>query len=104
MSKPGPSVEEGVVGGEGTGIGLVEVAQACGTSAAFIEELVLEGVLQPRGDAAGADFGAVDVLRVRRVLRLQQVFDAPLPSVAVIMDLLDEIERLRAQLRHAGLG
>jgi chaperone modulatory protein CbpM len=36
-------------------------------------------------------------------MRLQRDFEATLPSVAVMLDLLDEIDRLRARLRRAGL-
>src|SRR5262245_53233588 len=68
---------------------LTEFAQVCGTTTAFIEELMLEGVLQPRNPPGTGDFGATEILRVRRVLRLQHTFEAPLPSVAVMVELLD---------------
>ena len=74
-----------------------QLARSCGTTAQFIEELVLEGVLSPR---TAAIFSGADVLRVRKVMRLQRDFEATLPSAAVILDLLDEIERLRAELRR----
>jgi len=83
--------------------GLTELARVCGTSTAVIEDLVLEGVLQPRDPPGGGHYGAAEILRVRRVLRLQHTFEAPLPSVAVMLELLDEVERLRARLRQAGL-
>jgi len=41
---------------------------------------------------------------VRRILRLQHDFDANLQSVGVMLDLIDEVDRLHAQLRRAGLG
>ncbi len=73
-------------------------ARVCGTTAAFIEELVLEGVLEAR-----ASFRGADIARVRRVLRVQRDFDAPLPSAAVIVDLMEEVERLRAALLRSAL-
>jgi hypothetical protein len=41
---------------------------------------------------------------VRRIQRLQRDFEANLQSVAVMLDLLDEVDRLRAALQRAGLG
>ena len=70
-----------------------EFARACGTSTAIVEELVVEGLLV-RGDGTDGFSGAM-VARVRRVLELQRAFDAPLGCALVMLDLLDEIERLR---------
>jgi hypothetical protein len=40
---------------------------------------------------------------VRRIRRLQRDFEANLQSVAVMLDLIDEIERLRAHLQRSGI-
>ena len=88
--------------GEDEWLDLAEFARACGTSTGFIEALIAEGLLAPaRPEPPG--FGGAEVARVRRILRLQRDFEASLPSVAILLDLLDEIERLRARLRRAGL-
>jgi chaperone modulatory protein CbpM len=87
--------------GEEVHLDLAQLARTCGTTADFIEDLVLEGVLAPQ---AAAIFSGADVLRVRKVMRLLRDFDATLPSAAVILDLLDEIERLRAELRRAAVS
>jgi chaperone modulatory protein CbpM len=81
---------------------LGEFAHACGITTVLVEELVREGVLAPRQQAPG--FSGDELVRVRRAMRLQRDFEAPLPRVAVWLDMLDEIERLRARLRAAGLG
>jgi chaperone modulatory protein CbpM len=104
MSDADPRLAESIWIDEHAHLELTEFAQACGTSTAFIDELMREGVLQPRDPHAGSRFGAAEILRVRRVVRLQHAFDAPLPSVAVMLELLDEIERLRARLRNAGIA
>ena len=104
MSDSRRQSEDSVLVHEHARFGLLEFAQVCGTSTAFIEELMLEGVLQTRDPPGSGDFGAAEILRVRRVLRLQHTFEAPLPSVAVMLELLDEIERLRARLLQAGLA
>jgi len=91
---------------------LESFALACGTDADFISLLVDEGLLQPVADQPDQPdppdhpewrFGGEAIARVRRIRRLQRDFEANLQSVAVMLDLLDEIERLRAQLQRAGL-
>lgn len=82
---------------------LMQFAHACGTTIAYVEEMILEGLLVPGGERPAIEFGAQEIMRVRRALRLQRTFDASLPSVAVMLDLLDEIERLRTQMRRAGV-
>jgi chaperone modulatory protein CbpM len=88
--------------GEVVRLDLTQLAWTCGTTTTFIEDLVLEGVLVPETSSSSPAFGGDDILRVRKVLRLQRDFEATLPSAAVILDLLDEIERLHGQLRQAG--
>jgi len=82
---------------------LAGFAHACGTSSGFVEELILEGLIVPRISTPAPGFGGAEIARVRRILRLQRDFDATLASVAVMLDLIDEIEQLRRQLRRAGL-
>jgi len=92
-----------VVIDEETRLDVTQFARACGTTIAYVEEMIVEGVVVPRGARPDLDFGAQEMVRVRRALRLQRDFDASLPSVAVMLDLLDEIERLRTELRKAGI-
>ena len=89
--------------GEAEQLDLPRFAHACGTTIAYVEEMILEGLVVPGGQRPGVVFGAEEITRVRRALRLQRAFDASLPSVAVMLDLLDEIERLRSQLLRAGV-
>jgi len=79
-------------------------ALACGTEAAFVRLLVDEGLLQPLVVQPAWRFGGEELARVRRIRRLQHDFEANLQSVAVMLDLLDEVERLRATLHRAGLA
>jgi chaperone modulatory protein CbpM len=85
---------------ERTVLDVAEFARACSTSTAIVDELVIEGVLvrSPATDGFSGDM----VARVRRVLGLQRAFDAPLACAIVMLELLDEIERLRARLPRAG--
>ena len=78
-------------------------AAACGTEAEFVRLLVDEGLLQPVALQPAWRFGGEELARVRRICRLQRDFEANLQSVAVMLELIDEIEHLRAQLQRAGI-
>ena len=78
-------------------------AAACGTEAEFVRLLVDEGLVQPVALQPAWRFGGEELARVRRICRLQRDFEANLQSVAVMLDLMDEIERLQAALLRAGV-
>lgn len=77
--------------------------RACGVPGDFVEALLREELLTPVQREPTLAFPVTAVTRVRRIVRLQRDFEASLPAVALILDLLDEIERLRAALRRAGV-
>jgi len=79
-------------------------ATACGTDAEFVRQLVDEGLLQPVAMQPAWRFGGEELARVRRIRRLQRDFETDLQCVAVMLDLIDEIERLRAELQRAGVA
>jgi chaperone modulatory protein CbpM len=83
---------------------LTEFAAACGIEAAFVRVLVEEGLLTPAVEHPEWRFGGEELARVRRIRRLQRDFEANLQSVAVMLDLIDEIHRLRAQLHRSGIA
>lgn len=83
---------------------LPEFAAACGIEISFVHQLVDEGLLAPAVEQPAWRFGGEELARVRRICRLQRDFEANLQSVAVMLDLLDEIERLRAQLQRSGIA
>jgi chaperone modulatory protein CbpM len=89
--------------GEDAWLELGELAQACEVETAWVVSLVDEGLVQPALTEPVWRFGGDELARVRRIKRLQRDFDASLTCVAVMLDLLDEIDRLRAQLYRAGL-
>jgi chaperone modulatory protein CbpM len=78
-------------------------AAACGAEVAFVRLLIDEGLVQPAGVQPAWRFGGEELARVRRIRRLQRDFEANLQSVAVMLDLIDEVERLRAALHRAGI-
>jgi|GEM_PF-100075 len=73
-------------------------ATACGLDAGVVRLLVEEGMLQPTVDQPAWRFGGEAVARARRIHRLQRDFEANLQSVAVMLDLIDEVDRLRARV------
>jgi chaperone modulatory protein CbpM len=98
------SIAVGVCLTEDQALELEAFAAACGTEAEFVRLLVDEGLVQPVALQPAWRFGGEELARVRRICRLQRDFEANLQSVAVMLDLLDEIERLRAQLQRAGIA
>jgi chaperone modulatory protein CbpM len=78
-------------------------AAACGADVEFVRVLVDEGLVQPVAQQPAWRFGGEALARVRRIRRLQRDFEANLQSVAVMLELIDEVERLRAALHRAGL-
>ena len=87
-----------------TGLTLAEFACACGADATWVLELVAEEVLHPAGGGPeGWCFGGRELTRARRFQRLQRDLGANLDAAAVIVELLDEIDRLKGRLRRAGL-
>ena len=100
----GTDIFTGILISEKGALSLEEVVEACGAETAWVVELVEVGILSPEGrDEAAWRFGAPDLLRARRLARLARDFEASAEAAALILDLLDEIERLRARLRRAGM-
>lgn len=97
-------IVSGVCLGEQGWLELDELARACGADEGFIRTLIDEGLVALPAAAPPWRFGGEELARVRRIQRLQRDFEANLQSVAVMLDLLDEVDRLRAALQRAGLG
>jgi len=92
-----------VIGDEAV-LALEELARACGAEAEWIVELVAVGVLAPQGrETPEWRFRAADLTCARRVARLQRDFGASMEAAAVMIDLLHQIDQLRAHLKRAGL-
>lgn len=84
---------------ENTRFTLVELCTLGKTSAEWIIELVDEGVLEPEGsDMAEWRFGAEALKRLQAVQRLQRDLRVNLPGAALVLDLLEEIDRLQQRL------
>ena len=98
------SVLVGVCLNEHHALELDSFATVCGTNVEFIRNLVEIDLLQPMTINGQWRFSGEALARARRIQRLQRDFEANLETVAVIIDLMDEIEQLQAQLRRAGIS
>lgn len=84
---------------------LIELSQACQADSAQLAELVEEGALEPRGsDASNWRFDGSAFSRACTALRLARDLHLNAASVALVLDLLDEVDALNARLRRLGLG
>lgn len=86
---------------EQSGLSLQDLCRACTAETVDIIELVHEGVLHP-GGAGQLDwqFTGVHVHRAQRALRLQRDLGVNLAGAALALELMDEMELLRAQLQR----
>ncbi|MDQ2075486.1 chaperone modulator CbpM [Marinimicrobium sp. ABcell2] len=84
---------------------LGELTRACSVRADFIVELVDEGIIQPRNPTSSKwTFGGESLPRLRTAVNLQRDLDINLAGVALALELMEEIEALRAELnRRPGL-
>lgn len=88
-----------------TRLTLADLSRACDAHAERIIKLVDYGVLEPQGREPALWFFAGGSLhRARTALRLQRDLDMDIAGVALALELLDEIESLRARLRAMGGG
>jgi len=99
MNTPASDLE-GVVLDERVTVTFTELAQLCGSDDEVVRLLVAEGVLHPLGSRPEEwRFSGIEIRRARRALRLQRDLDLNLAGTALAIDLLDEVDALRARIR-----
>lgn len=79
---------------------LAHFAQTCGQSPEWVLHLLEYDILPTRSHTEHVFLGE-DVTRARRAYRLQRDFEASFSAVAMMLDLIDEVQKLRKQIRHA---
>ena len=80
-----------------------ELSKVCSVRTEFIIELVDEGIVEPMGrqrEQRQWSFTGRSLLRVRKARRLQQDLGINLAGIALVLDMLEENERLRERLRR----
>jgi chaperone modulatory protein CbpM len=74
-----------------------ELASAAGLSPAMLARLVRLGLVEPSAPGA-ADFTAEAAVRLRRMCRVHRDLGVSLTAAAIIVDLVDRMDRLHAEL------
>ncbi len=82
---------------------LVEVSAICGVQVALLCELVAFGILDPTGATHDAwQFSESGLQRAKLALRLHRDLGLADQGLALSLELLDEIKRLRRKLERLG--
>lgn len=96
--KASPDAESEIVTASAT-VTFDELCSSCSVDADWIVELIEHGAIEPVGlDRSEWQFTHVTVVRVAKAKRLERDLALNLPGVALALELLDEIEDLRARL------
>lgn len=81
-------------------LSLAELSRSCGVSAETVFALVEEGVIGPgRREGGQWRFAAGTLPRLRTALRLQRDLELNPAGAALALELLDELQQLRARVR-----
>jgi len=78
-------------------LSLRDLATACGLSAVRVKRLVALGLVEPDSEAPDR-FSTATAARLRRMLRLRADLGVNLAGAAIIVDLVERLERLDAEL------
>lgn len=90
---------DGIIVEEQLDFTLADLCRACGANSEQLMALVDEGVLTPVGAAPSAwHFSGASLPRVITALRLTRELGIDLAGVALVMELVAEIDVLRARL------
>lgn len=81
-----------------------QLASACAVETEWVVRRVGEGLLPATGEATAEwRFTASALLRARRMRDIEREFDAVPELAALVADMLEELDELRARLRREGL-
>lgn len=83
---------------------LHQFSHACGQSPEWVLQLLEYEILPARSDARIHQFFGEELIRARRAHRLQRDFEASLSAVAMMLDLIDEVQQLRKQVKYAHIN
>jgi chaperone modulatory protein CbpM len=86
-------------------LSIEELARACDVEPDWVVRRVRAGILggEPAVQITEWRFRSHDLLRARRLLRIERDFEANEDVAALVVDLGDEVRRLRARLHALGL-
>ena len=82
---------------------LEQLCRACDVHADWIVSLVEESIIEPQGiDRCLWRFSGASLVRARSALRLQRDLGVNLAGIALALDLMEELDNLRAQIKTLG--
>ncbi|EXI86320.1 MAG: hypothetical protein AW11_03099 [Candidatus Accumulibacter regalis] len=82
---------------------LEQLAAACPVEPAWLRHHLEEGLIPHAGSVAGVwCFTSTSLVRARRMRQLERDFDAVPELAALVADLLEELDELRARVGSAG--
>ncbi|MGH8428456.1 MAG: chaperone modulator CbpM [Gammaproteobacteria bacterium] len=103
MVRESLSIIAGVVLDEQSALSLEELARACAVQTEWVLALVEEGIIEPAaGDPDAWLFPGTSLARARIAAHLHRDLEIDLAGIALVLDLMEEIEALRARLRLIG--
>ena len=82
---------------------LEQLCHACDVHADWIISIVEESIIEPLGeDSRLWRFSGASLIRARSALRLQRDLGINLAGIALALDLMEELESLRTQIKLGG--
>lgn len=82
-----------------TSLSLEELCEICGISSDIIYTFIDYEIVKPKGDVPDEwEFDLSHLQRVKTALRLKRDLEVNLPGIAIVLDLLDEMEDMQARL------
>jgi chaperone modulatory protein CbpM len=89
---------------EETWLTLEQMAAACSVEPEWLARHIEEGLLPHAESVAGVwRFSGAALIRARRMRQLERDFEAVPELAALVADMLEEMDELRARLRAAGM-
>ena len=90
----------GSIFNEQTEITVVELCELCSVDPQTVDDLIAEGILEPRDTGSTARLPYSSVHITSTVIRLQRDLGVNLAGAALALELMNDIEQLRAELRR----
>ena len=86
---------------------LEELCSACALERDWLVVRVREGLIAAEGGTDASDsawrFTTITISRVRRMHEIERTYDAAPELAALVADMLEEMDALRARLRRGGM-
>ncbi|MEF8721181.1 MerR family transcriptional regulator [Candidatus Accumulibacter phosphatis] len=90
---------------EDSWVTLEQLAAACSVEPAWLQRHIDDGLIPQAESVAGVwCFSSISIVRARRMSQLERDFDAVPELAALVADLLEELDELRARVGSADPG